>query len=193
MKKRDFEQLTLFPAGSPASRSVQPGSAAARRMTVSSGQKCLELSKNCGPLGSLEKMLLGSRIWRSTTCWLTWKPRVTKRGRLWFQLAVSVPRTEDTGLQLLPTPTASLGKHGGPWSRDSSGRPGLQLAAMIWPTPTATDYRTERLKSSQNDGTDGNDLQTEVGGTLNPDWVEWLMGFPIGWTDIGMQNRIFPE
>lgn len=23
------------------------------------------------------------------------------------------------------------------------------------------------------------------GGQLNPDWVEWLMGFPIGWTDIG--------
>ncbi len=21
------------------------------------------------------------------------------------------------------------------------------------------------------------------GGQLNPDWVEWLMGFPIGWTD----------
>lgn len=22
------------------------------------------------------------------------------------------------------------------------------------------------------------------GGQLNPDWVEWLMGFPHGWTDI---------
>jgi DNA (cytosine-5)-methyltransferase 1 len=21
-------------------------------------------------------------------------------------------------------------------------------------------------------------------GTLNPDWVEWLMGIPIGWTDV---------
>ena len=24
-----------------------------------------------------------------------------------------------------------------------------------------------------------------IGGKLNPDWVEWLMGFPIGWTDCG--------
>lgn len=26
---------------------------------------------------------------------------------------------------------------------------------------------------------------------LNPDWVEWLMGFPKGWTDVssGQQNR----
>nr|AGC71952.1 hypothetical protein [uncultured bacterium A1Q1_fos_25] len=22
-----------------------------------------------------------------------------------------------------------------------------------------------------------------VGGTLNPKWVEWLMGWPLGWTD----------
>lgn len=22
------------------------------------------------------------------------------------------------------------------------------------------------------------------GGQLNPDWVEWLMGWPIGWTDL---------
>ncbi len=24
----------------------------------------------------------------------------------------------------------------------------------------------------------------EGGGQLNPDWVEWLMGWPIGWTSI---------
>jgi hypothetical protein len=22
-------------------------------------------------------------------------------------------------------------------------------------------------------------------GQLNPDWVEWMMGFPVGWTEIG--------
>ena len=22
------------------------------------------------------------------------------------------------------------------------------------------------------------------GGSLNPDWVEWLIGWPIGWTDL---------
>jgi hypothetical protein len=22
------------------------------------------------------------------------------------------------------------------------------------------------------------------GGKLNPDWVEWLMGWPLGWTDL---------
>jgi hypothetical protein len=23
-----------------------------------------------------------------------------------------------------------------------------------------------------------------IGGKLNPTWVEWLMGFPLGWTDL---------
>jgi hypothetical protein len=26
--------------------------------------------------------------------------------------------------------------------------------------------------------------QDAIGGKLNPQWVEWLMGFPIGWTDL---------
>ena len=31
----------------------------------------------------------------------------------------------------------------------------------------------------------GATLQTVVGsGQLNPEWVEWLMGWPIGWTDL---------
>jgi hypothetical protein len=29
----------------------------------------------------------------------------------------------------------------------------------------------------------GSDYDPENGGMLNPTWVEWLMGFPIGWTD----------
>jgi hypothetical protein len=33
------------------------------------------------------------------------------------------------------------------------------------------------------------DLQTKVGGSLNADWVEWLMGFPTGWTVVnGWKN-----
>lgn len=33
-------------------------------------------------------------------------------------------------------------------------------------------------------GIGGLDLATSVGGQLNPTWVEWLMGFPLGWTDL---------
>jgi hypothetical protein len=27
-------------------------------------------------------------------------------------------------------------------------------------------------------------VASETGGALNPPWVEWLMGWPIGWTDL---------
>ncbi len=33
--------------------------------------------------------------------------------------------------------------------------------------------------------TSGDQLPNTVGGPLNPTWVEWLMGFPPGWTDCG--------
>jgi hypothetical protein len=26
--------------------------------------------------------------------------------------------------------------------------------------------------------------QATIGGKLNPTWVEWLMGWPLGWTDL---------
>ena len=85
---------------------VKPDSAEARAMTATSGRRCLELSTSCGPLGSLERMLLTSSIWRSTMCFLTWKVKATPHGRLWFQLAASALRTKDTDLQSWPTPTA---------------------------------------------------------------------------------------
>lgn len=106
MNEQDYEQLTLFPAGSHASHSPRPDSAEARRMTATSGLRCCELLRSCGPLGSLERMLLTSSIWRSTMCFLTWKAKATPRGRLWFQLAASALHTNDTDMQSWPTPTA---------------------------------------------------------------------------------------
>jgi hypothetical protein len=28
-------------------------------------------------------------------------------------------------------------------------------------------------------------IENKGSGYLNPDWVEWLMGVPTGWTDLG--------
>ena len=41
MSEQDYEQLTLFQEDSPASRLVLPGSDEARKMTVTSGLRCL--------------------------------------------------------------------------------------------------------------------------------------------------------
>ena len=60
MNGPDYEQLTLFPADSPASHLVLPGSEKARMMTVTSGRKCSELSENLRRVGLSVKTYLES-------------------------------------------------------------------------------------------------------------------------------------
>lgn len=78
MNQQGYEQLTLFPVDSPASPFLLPGSEEARRTTAISGRKCSELLQNCGPVGSLVKMLLESSTWRSTRCFLMNVPRLAQ-------------------------------------------------------------------------------------------------------------------
>ena len=183
MKEPGYEQLTLFREASHANLVVQPGSDEARRTTVTSGRKCCALSKNSGPLGSLVKMLLGSSTWRSTRCYLTWKPLATPSKRLLFQLAASTPRTEGIESLSWPTPTAmdakGLDKH--PRKDMTSTRSCLlSQKVALFPTPKAQNSRG----NGERHGEGGQSLDVSVGGRLNPTWVEWLMGFPIGWTDL---------
>ena len=70
---KSLNQLTLFAADSPVSRSVAPGSEWAQRTTVRSGQKCLELYKRSDHVGLLAKMLLESSAWQSRLVNLEWK------------------------------------------------------------------------------------------------------------------------
>jgi hypothetical protein len=48
------------------------------------------------------------------------------------------------------------------------------------PTPTTQDG-SNNCGPSQ---VDRNSLNATVGGPLNPEWVEWLQGFPRGWTSL---------
>jgi hypothetical protein len=48
-----------------------------------------------------------------------------------------------------------------------------------WPSPAARDYRSGQGRS---DNGHTPQLPEQVGGQLNPTWVEWLMGLPLGWT-----------
>jgi hypothetical protein len=66
-----------------------------------------------------------------------------------------------------PTPRASDGSKGGPNQRGSKGDLMLSSAVHQFSTPCAEEAKA--LGS---------------GGQLNPDWTEWLMGWPIGWTDL---------
>ena len=59
---------------------------------------------------------------------------------------------------------------------------------FFWPTPCAQDAKNSTLPPSQ---TERDTLPGALirygyptGGKLNPPWVEWLMGYPIGWTEL---------
>ncbi len=60
-------------------------------------------------------------------------------------------------------------------------------SATVWPTPTARDWKSPGTREgylARIERGYSQPLPEEVGGPLNPTWVEWLMGFPEKWTDL---------
>jgi len=65
-----------------------------------------------------------------------------------------------------------------------------EVARSMWPTPTARDHKDsgENMNLYRDKRQDTQlaivtkRLEPEKTGSLNPEWVEWLMGYPIGWT-----------
>lgn len=53
----------------------------------------------------------------------------------------------------------------------------------MFATPQARDCRSGSL-DRWNDPRRSRNLNDQVGGLLNPRWEEWLMGWPIGWTEL---------
>jgi hypothetical protein len=68
----------------------------------------------------------------------------------------------------------------------------LRTAVQLWPTPAARDGfpRGYTAPCSAKRLAAGHSVQLpermsmQERGPLNPTWVEWLMGFPLGWTDL---------
>jgi len=71
---------------------------------------------------------------------------------------------------------------------NSKAHPGVSLTDAVrqdgghgrWPTPAARDWRSGRGRSPNGHT---RQLPEQAGGQLNPTWVEWLLGYPTGWTD----------
>ena len=214
MKKQDLKQLPLSQAAFPVSPSPPPENGRDLRMNATCGRKCAALLPSCGPVGCLGKMLLASSIWGSTKRSLTWQKRDTLFSHSYFRLAVSAHGMSASELLssrlMFPTPLASdkgtvkdaqsldvylsdngifrkKNKSGAIWSLPLS-------AAVFYLTPVASDGFRSTLKPSAYDPKKKNgNLAAQVifqenplsdKAALNPDWVEWLMGFPKGWTEL---------
>ena len=155
----------------------------------------------CSLLGDLDEFL---------ETWPAWG--LMRDGECWEQRTLEQSiRGIGFGLLLLPTPTASQMPCEGTvrimrkaWE---SGEFTLEEASAVagrdvrksqgkvqaWPTPVCQDSRhaTTRHLDPKNNYWKSNlgevvmSLeQPNTGGRLNPTWVEWLMGWPLGWTDL---------
>jgi hypothetical protein len=110
----------------------------------------------------------------------------------------TTPNNLTMAVNLWPTPNTLEGLPPKKLERimehNQKARPGRSYAAMnlrelvvygqqpIWPTPTSHNAKegahpSEFLRNTPT-------LAAQVGGVLNADWVEWLMGWPIGWTKL---------
>lgn len=86
-----------------------------------------------------------------------------------------------------PTPLANDAEKRGNIANDR--RNGLSAAARYWPTPTAHNAKECAAPSEFNRNTPTLAAQASGGQPtqpmiLNPEWVEWLQGWPMGWTDL---------
>ena len=108
------------------------------------------------------------------------------------------------------TPRSSDGEKGGPnQAFGAGGQPLPSQAASMWATPTARDYRSPNSASSQEarnaDCARGQQLPNQVAhdglpeptvkpaGSLNPDFVAWLMGYPPEWMEMAPSQRPQPR
>ena len=168
-------QLMLFREASPVKTSAQRVSVKdLPESGLDYGAKCLESLKRFGLGLSLRKTVRtcvsmdSAPLSKSLPRW-----GMSADGACW-ELGMSAHPIRETECGYLPTPTANqtwksnkggaTGKRDGKWI----GKKRLTLAGM------AESGEWGEHSPSVN----------QVGGPLNPMWVEWLMGWPVDWTDL---------
>ena len=143
-------------------------------MTVSSGAQTAE-NPTPGQTG-------GTTLWGAARMWPTPRavdgekgtrtPEGHQKERERRGNGVDLP----TAAKMWPTPTGQdASNNGGPRQHERNSLP--LNAAVMWPTPIAQSAKEGMA------GNKGNNLQAQAGGSLNPTWVSWLMGYPLDWLD----------
>ena len=198
------EPLTSYQQDSPANLTVYAAHARRLVMSVIYGTKSSEYYGRRNQHGSWERTFQDSLLLNldnsldvSSMTWSRWG--IALDGVV-TELRMSEQFTRETECSSLPTPRANDAKNNGSpsnWRRNSLPLNTIVLLA----TPTASqDYKAVRpLSPSEANGTHGKTLVGDVGNQLgveigesgeserlylNPEFVETMMGFPIGWTSI---------
>jgi len=168
------DELQFSQQASHASQPPLPGSASGKEITVGSGRQCSMLLNASDPFTVFSRTLMESSAWTSSEeyCYV-WEHLDTRFGCSGFQLTQLEQSIEGTECslppELWPTPIAKdaeqgsgKGHHLDPAKDYKAGTRLYEAAvAKLWPTPIQCDSGT---------------------GSLSPNFVEWLQGFPKDWT-----------
>lgn len=163
MSKQDWKQSRCCREDSLVSPTALSENDWQKTMNGISGRNSCGLSENCGRGMLLAKMLMASYQQYMSPFAPTWKEKVTKSGRSVYRLTLSVRTMRDTGFVSLASPRASQ------------------------------DFKPIRKQTPQEHG--GKHGQTlcsslgiifpeRIGQYINPQFAEWMMGFPLGWGGI---------
>lgn len=136
-----------------ANRSPQQVREEALKMTDISGQKYYELFNKSDRIGLFSKMLVGTSLWGSTKCSLTWQTKpITQSKHFILELSVSTLPTDecDSGLWATATTMEHLPPGiSGSFKESQNGRRQIssnlrdqviQKDQEMWPTPTTKGY-----------------------------------------------------
>jgi len=202
-ESRGKELLMSYLEGFHAKTSAQQGKA----------QELTENAAGCGEKwhASFARYDPDTSLWRTAQCSLlggldefseTWPQwGLMRDGECWEQRTLEqIIRGTESGLsEKLPTPQAT-DHRSKPTSASWKAKGGMNYSLANpeiqkkWPTPVKSDYAGRRpSKGWKGDSDLPSVVWTETGGKQNPEmspaslnatWVEWLMGWPLEWTDL---------
>jgi len=193
MESRGEELLTLY-------REVFHAKTLAQQEKA---QESTESEAECGEKwhASFAKYDPDLSLWKTPQCSLlgdseefleTWPQwGLMRDGECWEQRTLE-QTIRGTGYGLSPNGVDSFhtpnttGLDGG-----SNSRRALRKKMNQWPTPVTRDYKDTGTKESMTRALNKRDspglallVGAETGGKLNPTFTEWLMGWPLEWTDL---------
>jgi hypothetical protein len=184
---RGEDVLTWFLEGFPAKTLVAP-------------ERALESTENDLECGwkwpeSFAKWHPATSSWKTRQCSLlegldefseTWPKWGSMQDGECLELATLERPTSESESGLWGTPRVGMARGGNFYydrgKHNLEEQVGAAQYAKNWPTPTAHNAKETNAPSESERNTPT--LAAQAGGSLNPTWVEWLMGWPLGWTDL---------
>jgi hypothetical protein len=175
---RGAVQLTFFQEESPAKDSAEQASSSESSTPATSGRTRSGSSKSAARRGS------SSKTWTAlhrSTIGESFCKTLRRQGMMLAGVC--------SALEMWVLPTFASGSgcsqltqktffQPAPWQQEDQG---------WWPTPCSRDFRSGNLSPEAYEHARSTrsslPLPELLGGLLNPTWVEWLMGWPIDWTD----------